>query len=156
VITRRLSNVTAAALCAIAVTLALADVSAAASNTPHCAPAKLRLTLATQATATQAVIFFSAFNTTRAACTLAGHIEFDVNQGRTLARVRNNPMRITVNVRLVPGRTRAVTHFWWGNWCGSNRDLSVNALYQRLKVRSRFNYLPACISSNTASSLSLP
>jgi hypothetical protein len=110
-----------------------------------------------QGTSSEAVVFLSILNRSNSHCTVSGTVEFEVTQAGERARIRNDPIAAREHVELAPRSKESElsqAHFWWANWCGSRHGLAAVARYQGLKVRSRFNVLPACLWPRRPSSMS--
>lgn len=128
-------------------------VSSGSHRVSNCGRDALRLSLQTQGTATQAVVFLSLRNRSGSECVASGTARFEVEQSGHPAKISGNPSNVSVNARILPGRARLVANAWWFNWCGSRRDLRIAVHLDGTIVRWRFNALPVCLSRRDKSRL---
>lgn len=130
--------------------------SAHSDTAAICSRSQLRLSLSTQRTATQSVIFLSLRNRGPMTCLATGVARFEIDQAARRARIVGNPLAAPVRVRISSQRLRPAAHVWWANWCGARQGLVAFVHYSGRVVRSRLRSPPACLSSSQRSTLSLP
>jgi hypothetical protein len=144
------------------IALVLAALGAVATH-PHraggagarCSSASIRPHLATQGTATQAVVLVLLSNPGHARCTLSESARFEIEQNGRRASIAHNPLTTTITARL-RGQTTGIARpdVWWGNWCGSRHGLRVVVTVGERTISAPFQALPVCLDAHRPSALS--
>ena len=120
----------------------------------QCAAHTLRLSLQTQGTATQSVVFLALTNTSQSVCRASGKAEFTIEQNGQPAKIRDNPLSLPVHSRLLAGQKKTVFNdVWWRNWCGSRRKIDLAIRFEGSVARSPFSVLPVCLDRKSPSRL---
>lgn len=132
--------------------------TASASGTATTCPANaVPLSLQTQGTATQAVIFLTLRNPHHLRCSITAPVVFEITENGHRAPVSDNPLRARLHVALRGARTSywPLSGVWWANWCGSGKGLRMTARVGSQSMSTRLNVLPDCFGTGNHSKLRL-
>jgi hypothetical protein len=131
-----------------------AVAATAKAGAPGCDPSRLGLRVAVEGTMEQMDGYLMESYPSRSHCAVSGSVVFRVDQHGELARIVGNPLteRAQTEGSPMPNGSEPIAQFWWGNWCGSSRDITIEASYRGQTVRWRASRdIPYCFRHGRSS-----